>query len=526
MSPRPPLKFLFIQPEFPRHYVTFFPVYEPLHGLLLAAIARDLAESKIFDRRFDSDKNLRRLLEDFKPDVIGSTTHVAGEVPNVQRLLALAKEVLPDCVTIVGGQHATLLPEDLFHPAVDLICIGPGEKTFREVMETVAARGDPCQVAGLGVRQGGTYLFTAPRIPRPGLFSWPAFDRSLLGRRYRRHYLNSFERRTTVYTITSSGCPHRCKFCSLWASARGVYRKRAPEEIVEDIAGQPQPFVHITDDNTFHSASHALEIYRLLKARGIEKKILAYARTDTIVERADVLAKWREVGLGALVVGMEACSDRHLASLDKRTTVDVNIQAQKVLDELGIENWAHFVIMPGFQRQDFEDVWSFVDRFNITYPVFVPLTPVPGTPLFFEAKTAGQLSVFDYGFYNLQYMVLKTALDKAEWYRWFHELYFRTCSPKTLWRRRRSPTFHLRPAVGRAVEMGRCIRKIRALTAEQIRLEGDHAGRYDEIEPTLPPSLRRDYRPDKYYNAPTLARMRTGEREREKETERRVAARC
>ena len=505
-----PLRFLFIQPEFPRHYVTFFPVYEPLHGLLFAAIASDLAESVLFDRRFDTDANLRRLAADLQPDVVGATTHVAGEVPNVKRLLAVVKQACPSCVTIVGGQHATLLPEDLFDPAVDLVCIGPGEETFRQVMEARAAGGEVGEVDGLAVREGDGYRFTEPRIPRPGPFSWPRFDRSLLSRRYRRHYLNSFERRTTVYTITSSGCPHRCTFCSLWATARGLYRKRAPGEIVEDIASQPQPFVHITDDNTFHSPTHALEIYRLLKARGIRKKILAYARTDTIVERADVLARWREVGLGALVVGMEACSDRHLASLDKRTSVDVNIQAQKVLDELGIENWAHFVILPEFEAEDFEAVWSFVDRFNITYPVFVPLTPIPGTPLFFEAKATGRLSVFDYGFYNLQYMVLRTALDKAEWYRRFHELYFRTCSPRTLFRRRRSPTFHLRPAVGRALVMGSCMRKIHALTREQIELE--RTRRYEEIEHTLPPSLRRDYPADGYYNATTLAGVREGAR--------------
>jgi radical SAM superfamily enzyme YgiQ (UPF0313 family) len=508
------LRFLFVQPDFPRHYITFFPVYEPLHGLLFGAIVRDLADTYLFDRRFDTDRNLERVLRDFAPDIVASTTHVAGEIPNVKRIFRLAKRACPEAVTIVGGQHATLLPEDLFDPVVDLICIGPGEETFREVAETRAAGGDYLQVDGLGVRQGDRYVFTRPRMGKPGLFSWPRFDRSLYDR-YRRHYLNYFERKTTVYTITSSGCPHRCKFCSLWATARGLYRRRSPEEIVEDIAGQPQPFVHITDDNTFHSASHALEIYELLKRRGVQKKILAYARTDTIVERSDVLAKWREVGLGALVVGMEACSDTTLKYINKQTSVDLNIQAQKVLDRLGIENWAHFVILPDFQREQFEEVWRFVDQHHITYPVFVPLTPVPGTPFFFEAKDEGKLATFDYDFYNLQYMVMKTALPKQEWYRLFHGLYYKTCSPLTLLRRRASPTFRWRPAIGRAITMGQCILRIRSLTDEQVA--GEARLRYEDLEPTLPPSLRRDYRPVNYYNAPTLAELK----EREEEQQRR-----
>lgn len=510
------LKFLFIQPDFPRHYVTFFPVYEPFHGLLFGAIVKDIAQIRIFDRRFDTDRNLIKEIESFEPDIIGSSTHVAGETFNVKRLFSLAKSVRPDVLTIVGGQHSTLLPEDLFDAAVDLICIGPGEETFRQVAEERLSNGknaDYTKIAGLAVRNDKEYYFTLPRYPSSLYrFSWPPFDRSLIPQQHLRQYFNYFERRTTVYTITSMGCPFRCKFCSLWAAARGTYRRRNPEEIVNDIIGQPQPFVHITDDNTFHDETHALEIARLLQKHGVRKKILAYARTDTIVGKPHVLEEWRKVGLGALVVGMEAVSNSRLDYINKKTNVDINIQAQKVLDRLGIENWAHFVLTPDFEKNDFDELWEFVDKLNITYPVFVPLTPVPGTPLFFEVKKAGQLSVFDYGFYNLQYMVMKTKIPKAQWYRYARGLYLKTCDPRTLFKRsRKAAVFNLRPALGRAFVMGRCVIKLGRMVKEQLELE--RTIRYEEIEHTLPPSLRKDYTPANYYNSPTLLEMkeRTGE---------------
>ena len=138
------LKFLFIQPDYPRQYVFFFPVYEPLHGLLFGAIIRDLAETRLFDRRFDTDENLARLARDYQPDIVGVTTHTAGEIFNVKRLLGIVKRESPRAVTMVGGQHSSLLPEDLFDPTVDLVCIGPGEETFREVVELLASKGvDP-----------------------------------------------------------------------------------------------------------------------------------------------------------------------------------------------------------------------------------------------------------------------------------------------------------------------------------------------------------------------------------------------
>ena len=501
---RKKLKFVFIQPEFPKRYFSFFPIYEPLHGLLFGAIARDLADTVIFDRRFETDESLARLIRELKPDIVGATTHVGAELFNVKRLFSIVKKIHPDALTIVGGQHSTLLPEDLFDDSVDLVCIGPGEETFREVVETRISGGDYTNVSGLAVRQGDAYVITPQRVPKSRtIISWPRFDRSLVTR-YKKHYYFRFEiLRPTVYTITSSGCPHRCKFCSLWAASGGVYRVRKPEEVVDDIISQPQTYVHITDDNTFYNEENALEVYRLLKKTGVKKKILAYARADTVVQKTHILEKWREIGLAALVLGVEACSDEHLQYLNKKTSVDVNIHAHRILESLGIENWAHFVIMPNFQKEDFERVWNFVDRLNMTYPLFIPLTPVPGTPLFFESKAKGNLSVFDYGFYNLQYMALKTTLPKREWYNYMKMLYHRSCSLGTLWRRRASPSFHWRPAVGRAIAMGSA--PYRGEPHIKVQLEIERTVRYEDIEPTLLPSFRKDYKLDKYYHAATLA---------------------
>ena len=502
------VRFLFIQPPFPEHYLGDFPVYEPLHVHILEAVTRDLAETRLFDGRIDSEKDFVRMLKEYRPEIVGSTTHMAGEIHRVKELLETAKNHVPGVLTIVGGQHATLLPEDLYDPCVDLICIGPGEETFREVVQAHIDGRDFTEIDGLAVKQDRKYVLTKPRRLRSGTFSWPALDWTLVSDRYRSRYF-TFDQCPTIYTITTSGCPYRCKFCSLWAAARGTYRKRSPEDIVDDICSQPQPYAHLTDDNTFHDEEHAMEIYRLLKARGVKKKIMAYARTDTIVKRPESLEKWCEVGLQALVVGMEGVTDRHLEAMNKRTNVDVNIQAHRILEELKIENWAHFVMMPDFRKEDFDRVWDFVDGMNMPYPVFVPMTPIPGTPLFFEAKEKGELSVFDYGFYNLTYMVFKTAIPKEEWYRHYLNLYKKSCSPRTLWRRRTSPSFRIAPALGRAFLFRRAVWRGHSHIRKQLEMERELS--YEDIEHTLPPSLRRDYVPDKYYNAPTMAQLRENE---------------
>jgi hypothetical protein len=47
--------------------------------------------------------------------------------------------------------------------------------------------------------------------------------------------------------------------------------------------------------------------------------------------------------------------------------------------------------------------------------------------------------------------------------------------------------------------------KVKQHLHEQLEME--RTQKYEEIEHTLPPSLRRDYRTDKYYNAPRVADM-------------------
>lgn len=72
------LKYLFIMPNWDRRYVVAFPTYEPLHGLLFGALIQDIADTHIFDRRFDTDENLIKVIHDFQPDIVSMTVHTGG----------------------------------------------------------------------------------------------------------------------------------------------------------------------------------------------------------------------------------------------------------------------------------------------------------------------------------------------------------------------------------------------------------------------------------------------------------------
>lgn len=475
------IRVLLIQPNFHKYYVPFLPNYEPLVMILLASIVEDIAEPVIFDRRFEGESALIKTLRDFKPDLVATRTHTSGEIFTAKRILELAKKVHPPTTTIVGGQHPTLLPDDLNDPCIDLICIGPGEKTFREVVQAKIDNSNFGNIKGLAIQKNGQLYYTGERPLESGAFSWPRLNRDLAAR-YRKHYLDGF-------TITSMGCPHRCNFCALWVAAQGTYRLRKPEEVIDDIASIPQSFVYIGDDNTFHNYKHAMSICEGLKKRGVKKKYGAYARTDTIVEHRKVFEEWYKIGLRTLVVGMEVVNEKGLEDINKRNTLENNIKANQILNEIGIQNYAHFIIFPKFTPRDFSDIWKFLKKHKISQPFFVPYTPLAGTPLFKEFKGKKELSIFNYGFYNLEYMVCKTTLPKWRWYFEYIKLWLKSISLLTFL------TFRINfPLSAYIFRLKMLLRVLFPFTKNIIKqIIEEKTVKYEDIQDKLFPSQKENY---------------------------------
>ena len=69
----------------------------------------------------------------FQPDVVGVTGYSMHVLRNLS-ICAAVKKVAPDCRTVVGGHHATLLPEDFFEPQIDFVVCGEGGRAFRAIL--------------------------------------------------------------------------------------------------------------------------------------------------------------------------------------------------------------------------------------------------------------------------------------------------------------------------------------------------------------------------------------------------------
>lgn len=107
------MKILLIQPAKPEKAMGVEDVhmFEPLALEYLAAGVAPDHDVRILDMRLDG--NLDSHLQEYKPDMVGVTSYTV-HVNTAKDLFRRIKTFNPEIFTVVGGHHATVMPEDFF----------------------------------------------------------------------------------------------------------------------------------------------------------------------------------------------------------------------------------------------------------------------------------------------------------------------------------------------------------------------------------------------------------------------------
>ena len=226
------------------------------------------------------------------------------------------RSVPPGILTIVGGRHATEIPEQWLaeFPNVTAVVRGDGEEAMDEI-----CRGVPMeQIAGLSFRKDGAVQHN------PNRTLGEAQDGLYPDRRLRRNkYVVTIKGASTGLKIdsiaSSRGCPFNCTFCSFNRNPWGEKRKwtaRSPQSVVDELAEMDALVVGFTDDLFTHDMDRVEKICDLIIERGIKKKYIVNARLE-IAKRPDVLRKMERAGFFMLLLGVESAHDKTLKSMRK-----------------------------------------------------------------------------------------------------------------------------------------------------------------------------------------------------------------
>ncbi len=456
------MKILLVKPPLNKNSIIGDSLIEPLELEILAATVPQYPV-RILDMRIDAD--LKRALLEGRPDLVGFTAYTT-EVPMVRALIRRVKALTPSAFTVVGGCHASVVPADFFPTAVDAVAVGNGEALFPGLVHARARRGDLAHVRGLWLRGTARYGYTGDPPALRNLDTLPPPARWLT-QAYRHRYFFG-RNRPAAAIMTSRGCPFRCTFCSIWKMMNGKYLVRNVDKVVEELSAIDERHVFIADDNTLSHARHAGRLAEAIGRAGLCKRYKMYGRADAIVSRPDIVEQWRKVGLHTVVMGLESFQDERLSGFNKGSTVDLQNRAIEILKANGIRVRAYFIVDPEFTQDDFQALLDYVEREEITEPMFSILTPLPGTELF--EQTRERLLLDRHELFDLVHAVLPTRLPRRQFYAEFSRLYRKSYPLKKVLGIHGAPL-----RAGRLVGGALAYLKIRAITRRM-----QHAYRIEE----------------------------------------------
>ena len=108
----------------------------------------------------------------------------------VRALAARVKAWNPDALTVVGGHHATVAPDDLVSSFIDVVVMGEGVSAFREVVSRHERKQSLLEIPGVAVADGAS-LVAEPEQSLTNLDALPFPDRHLVARHRHRYSCES-----------------------------------------------------------------------------------------------------------------------------------------------------------------------------------------------------------------------------------------------------------------------------------------------------------------------------------------------
>ncbi len=444
-------------------------------GYLAAVLEGAGYEVAIYDAVVEEEP-LADVLNRERFDVVGisSTTPLISEAWEAARC---AKE--HGAITILGGAHLTLLPEEsMQQPEVDLVVRGEGEDTIIGIMK--ALEQDPGRlmpqntgerrfkravwgkILGLSFRHEGGGIIHNPLHPlRKDLDNIP----------FPAHHLFKIERysnlqpltdgldpKARAYTIiTSRGCPYNCIYCSKAITGR-TWRPRSPQNVVAEwrwlVRDLGATEIGVTDDVMTLDLERAKTICRMLIDEGLNTvpwiTIHGIKAGDTDEE---LLHLMKRAGCKRVGFGVESGNQRVLDYIKKKQTIDEVQEAFANAKKAGLETMGFFIFgLPTETEETMDDTIELALELDPELANFMIAAPYPGTELYSIILEEGHLFSQDWSDFAIhdekarfEIGDLTAELVERKWREAYRRFYLR---PSRIWRKatsldawRRLPTY-------------------------------------------------------------------------------------
>jgi radical SAM superfamily enzyme YgiQ (UPF0313 family) len=419
----PENKILEYAPEDAKGFIHKKLIGPPLGLLTVATAVRDF-DVMVIDLKGEYDLNpdapglkemVSSYLEAFNPDIVG-VTFIASEFYYGIEIFRTVKSYNQAILTVAGGLHVTICPDDFTDSAVDILCPGHSAGIFRELVIAKSKGVALDSVEGLIINRREGHHHTAPRSiswdPAGKDFILP--DRSHL-KRWLKTYKVGRDPSPVTYLFTSLGCPYECIFCSIWPQHDKKYYIRQIESVIGELKKlDDYDTVRFADANTIVDINFIDTLFDRIREEGIRKNYIMDIRPDVAVKHPALIEKIAEAGLRVVICGFESFRDSELESYNKKSAAK-NIEASiEIFHRNDIMLRGNYIVSNDYTDDDFKELADYACSHKVVYAGYTILTPMPGTIL--HRQMINEITDSDLSKYNFFNCVLKTKMPLERFY--------------------------------------------------------------------------------------------------------------
>ncbi len=369
--------------------------YPPVHLLYLAAALKEEGlSSMVVDANALrlSDAAIFERLKGSRPHLVGFSVY-SEILTQVRDLIILVKKALPQAKIVLGGPHASSVPETTLRqfPDAEFILSGEAERTLPLLLKAVKSNKNLSGIPGLFYR-GKKGISKGPPPVFPEVDTLPVPAKELVGEAYRKkRYFTLLVRNRPVDTLfTSRGCPFSCGFCY---NFRHRYRARAPLKVLDELVRIRESGirdVEFCDDTFTVDQDRVMEIFRLIQQERLDVSFRIKSRVDVFTEKIAIEAK--KAGVYLVSFGMESGSQAMLDAMNKGITLKQSARASELTRKHGMASHSSWVIgYPGETPDTVEETIRFILKNKPTTVNMAVLRPYPQTPAWHIARDTGAL---------------------------------------------------------------------------------------------------------------------------------------
>lgn len=333
---------------------------------------------------------LERTVAKLSPPYIFGISILTASVHRSYEIARMIKELYPDSKVVTGGIHPTVLPDEILaNLYIDVVVRGEGEEVLDGLYDAIKEGKDYSSLAGLSFRSGGKIVHNS-EAGLPDLAKLPPFPY---------HIFDSHGDRYNFGFIASSrGCPYDCIFCSQ-RSISGQKFRYVPTHLVIDeidllLNRYGQTHVNFVDDNFTANKPRVRQLCEEMIRRKFSEKATFDCQTRADAVNEEVLILLKNAGFRLINFGLETSSERLMILLNKRETVQQNIDAVRLSKRLGFGVSGTFIFgLPSETREDRWQAYRLAKELDLDYVRFNNATPYPGTRLYEIAQEENGLYI-------------------------------------------------------------------------------------------------------------------------------------